>query len=39
MKINQEVSIKLDKISKDNRIINNANTRFSGLVQKQEQHP
>jgi len=37
MKINQEVSIKLDKISKDNRIINNANTRFAGLVQKQEQ--
>ena len=37
MKINQEIPIKLDKISKENRSLNNGHIRFSNLVQKQEQ--
>lgn len=37
MKINQEIPIKLDKIVKEPKSLNPANSRFSGLVQKHDQ--
>ncbi|WP_163102926.1 YaaR family protein [Peribacillus alkalitolerans] len=37
MKINQELHLKLDKISKEQKSISTGNTRFQSLVQKQDQ--
>jgi uncharacterized protein len=37
MKINQELHLKLDKVSKEQKSISTGNNRFQSLVQKQDQ--
>lgn len=37
MKINQELHIKLDKVTKDNRQTNNPSVRFTGVMEKHNQ--
>ncbi|WP_108672147.1 YaaR family protein [Peribacillus acanthi] len=37
MKINQELHLKLDKVSKEQKSISTGSTRFQSLVQKQDQ--